>query len=780
METTGKKISKFDDAGDIKKILAIFNKNKALSLLIIALFFIGGLFYAYFTPPTYETYATIEVSNDNLDLSLDNVVRGGKIDNEATLIDTEVEILKSRSLIEKALEDVGFQIRYFTFNNYKQIELYKNMPVEVNELKIKNSLVYGTKFVIEPINDKKFKLYVDHGGVLSSVKKSLSTLLGKRSNEISYSGVHEFGERIDNNYFSMVINKKSDLVNSKYAFIVLNKDRAIDEVSRNLNVFPLSKNGSVIKLIYQDSVAQRAKDFLDHLIDKYMEQSIHKKTSKASTALNFVDEQLKEVSTKLHEAAMKLENFKEENNLVDVKIESQVILTNRSKVKAELEKVKVQESAFNALYNEFKTGNYGAVSSLAKDYPVLASLLDDLQKAKSKKITLLSTFTEEHPDVQKVNEEIDDIRMALESAIESISDSLSEKRRSLEDTLYNSETTLLKFPEKERELAALQRKYKVLEQTYEFLLQKQAEMSINKASTVSGNRILDRAVLPTKPVKPNVPMILLTSLLLGFIAAMFMAYLREILDDKIKTREDIVSNTRIPFYGVIPQVRSADKMFTIEDQQSVASEALRLIRTNLEFIPTENKSKVIVVSSTVPGEGKTTIATNLAAVFGMSDKKTIVLSLDMRRPMLHRVFGLTNKIGMSTVLSKNNTLKEVIWEHKKIKNLDIITSGPIPPNPSELMQSGKIDEIIDELRKEYDYIIIDAPPMGMVTDALLLMKLADISLIVFRSEYSEKDYIKSLEDMVRSYHIKNVGIVLNSVKPKNMSQSFFKYSYTYK
>jgi len=192
----------------------------------------------------------------------------------------------------------------------------------------------------------------------------------------------------------------------------------------------------------------------------------------------------------------------------------------------------------------------------------------------------------------------------------------------------------LKFPEKERELATLQRKYKVLEQTYEFLLQKQAEMSINKASTVSGNRILDRAVLPTKPVKPNIPMILLTSLLLGFIVAMLVAYLREILDDKIKTREDVASNTRIPFYGVIPQVRSADKMFTIEDQQSVASEALRLIRTNLEFIPTENKSKVIVVSSTVPGEGKTTIATNLAAVFGMSDKKCIVISLDMRRPML--------------------------------------------------------------------------------------------------------------------------------------------------
>ncbi len=780
MENIQKKLSKLDDTTDVKKVLAVFSKNKALTLFIVSLFFVGGLFYAYITSPTYETYSSIEVSNDNLDLSLDSVVRGGNIDNEATLIDTEVEILKSRSLIEKALDDIGSQIRYYSASNYKEIELYKNSPIEVTELKVKNPLVYGTKFIIEPINSEKFELSVDHGGMLRSIKKSIMSLFGKRTPEVEYKGVHSFGERIDNNYFSLVVNKKENLSGYSYAFVIYNKDRLVDQVSQNLSVFPISKNGSIIKMVYQDSVAQRAKDFLDKLVNKYLEQSIRKKTSKASTALTFVDEQLKEVSKKLQESALRLENFKEENNLVDIKTESQVTLTNLSQVKSQLSDIKVQESAFNALYGEFKTGNYGAVSSLAKDYPVLASLLNDLQQAKSRKIQLLAKFTQEHPDVQKVNEEIDDIRMALESAIESISDSISEKRRSLEDTLYSSETMLLKFPEKEREIAALQRKYKVNEQTYEYLLQKQAEMSINKASTVSGNRVLDRAILPTKPVKPNVPMILLTSLLLGFIVSMLVAYIREMLDDKIKTREDIVTNTRIPFYGVVPQVRSADKMFTIEDQQSVASEALRLIRTNLEFIPTENKSKVVVVSSTVPGEGKTTIATNLAAVFGMSDKKTIVLSLDMRRPMLHRVFGLTNKIGMSTVLSKNNSLKEVIWEHKKIKNLDIITSGPIPPNPSELMQSGKVDKIIEELRKEYDYIIIDAPPMGIVTDALLLMKLSDIALIVFRSEYSEKEYLKSLEDMVQSYQIKNVGIVLNSVKPKNMTQSFFKYSYTYK
>ncbi len=771
---------RWDDGGDFKKVLSVLGKQKALTLFIVTLFFIGGLTYFYFSKPIYETYSSIEVGGDDIDLSLDAVVRGGGIGDDTTLIDTEVEIIKSRSLIEKALDKVGYDTQYFTTSGYKERELYKSSPIEVKELVVKDPLFYGTKFIIKPIGNDRYRIYPDSGGVVDSIKKTIFSLLGKKIREIDYSGEHEFSERVDNNYFSLVVDRVGEFENSSYSFVVLNKDRAVDRISSNLSVFPISRNGSIIKMIYQDNSAKRAKEFLDSLVNIYLDQSVEKKTSQASSALTFVDEQLKEVSKKLQNSAVKLENYKEENNLVDIETESQAILTNLNSFKAQLSEIRVQESAFSALYNEFKTGNYGSVSSLAIDYPVLGTLLSDLQAAKSERIDLLSNVTELHPDVAQIDEKINDIKMALESAIESISDSIREKKRSLEDTLYNSETKLLKFPEKERELADLQRKYEVNERTYEFLLQKQAEMSINKASTVSSNRVLDRAVEESTPVKPNLMMIVGSSLLLGLITAMILAFLRDFLDQKIKTREDLASGTKIPFYGVVPYVRNADKMFMLDDQQSIASEALRLIRTNLEFIATENKSKVIVVTSTVPSEGKTTISTNLAAVFGIGEKKCIVLSLDMRRPMLHKVFALTNKMGMSTVLSKKSMLKEVIWEHKKIKNLDIITSGPIPPNPSELMQSGKIEEIISELREEYDYIIIDSPPMGLVTDALLLMKQADISLVVFKSEFSEKEYVKSLEEIISSYDIKNVGLVLNGVRPKNMSQSFFKYSYAYK
>ncbi len=761
-----------DSNKDIKRFFSLLSKNKLLILSIMALSLLGGLIYLYFAQPIYETYSTVEVSNDKLDVDIMNQRKFENTDT-MTLIDTQVEVIRSKKMIKAAIDKIGYQTRYYVYENYRKRELYKDNPFEIADLEIKTPHFYGAEFFIEPIDQDRFRLYTKKPGVLSS-------LLNSGNDTVVYDGEYFFNKEVNTPYFSATFKRKYPLKANKYSFVVQDKDSAANDVAKRLSVFPTARNSSIIKLIYQDNIALRAKDFLDALVDNYIEKSVSKNSSQASQALAFVDQQLKEVRAKLKESAIKLENFKEENNLINIKSESDATVKQLSDLRSQLADIKMQENAFASLYEEFKKGNYGAVSSLAKEYPVLQTLLADLQKAKSEKINLLSLYTPYHPDVQKANEKVQDIQMALESSIESINDTLREKRRSIEDALYARETTLSKLPEKERQLAELKRTYDVNQKTYQFLLEKQAEMSINKASNVSPNKVLDRPSIPKRPVKPNKPMVLGASLLLGFIASLLFVLFRDTFDNKVKTKEDITQNTRLPFYGVIPYVKSANKIFVIEDQQSIASEAMRLIRTNLEFITTPNKGKVIVVTSTVPAEGKTTTSTNLAAVFGMSDKKTIVISLDMRRPMLHKLFALTNKVGMSTVLSKNSELNEVIWEHKKIKNLDIITSGPIPPNPSELIQSGDLKGIIDKLRESYDYIIIDAPPIGSLTDAILLMKLADISLVVFRSEFSEKEFLPSLEEMVDSYKLQNVGIILNSVKEKNMSQSFFKYSYTYK
>ena len=764
--------------GDVQKIFKTIKRHKFLILFTTLLFLLGGAFYNYMATPVYESEATIKVSKERLDLQFTSVIRAMGLDSEASLIDTEIEILKSRNLIEKAIDAVNYNVRYFTKEGLKNIELYKDTPFKVKNIVVKDPLFYNRKFVVKQLDANTFLLETQDT-FFSRLKDKISSLLGKSKPKLFYKEVHKFGEKIDNDFFSLVIEKVRDFKNGYYYFFSEPKYQLIKKINDNLEVFSATKNAAVIKLVYDDTNALRAKDFLDNLTREYLEQSVNQKTAEASKALAFIEEQLKKVSKKLKESAIKLENFKEENNIVDVGIESDVTLRKLSELESQLNDLTLDENNLKIIYEEFQKGNYSAISSLSADYPVIEKMLTDLISTINKKNELLVDFTENHPDVMKVTAQIEELKRALEDTIESMYESVKEKKKSLEDIIYTQETGLMKLPEKERVLADLKRKYLVNEKTYSYLLEKQAEMSINKAATVSSNKILDYASMPHKPIKPVKLFVLSASGLLGLIFGLLGAFMKDYFDTKIKTKEDIAELTRLPIFGVVPYVKDANKLFVLEDPQSLASESIRTIRTNLDFVGAskDERSKVVVVTSVVPGEGKTTIAANLAAVLGNSEKKTIILSLDLRRPRLHRIFNLANKGGMSTVLAGKDDLKDVIWEHQTIKNLDIITSGPIPPNPSDLIDSSIMQEVFDTLRREYDYIIIDSPPVSSVTDAILLMKNANVSLSVFMSEYSEKDYVKSLNEMVEMYGLKHIGIVLNGVKPKYLPESFSKYNY---
>ena len=769
------------DNVDIQRVFKVIKRHKLLILLTTLLFLIGGAIYNYISTPVYESEATVKVSKERMDLQFTSVIRAMGLDTKASLIDTEIEILKSRNLIDKALESVHYGIRYFTKDGFKNVELYRNSPFEIENLVIKDPLFYGQKFTIKQINSNTYLLKTDES-LISKIKDTVLGFIGTVQPKLKYKEVHKFSEKVDNDIFSFVVKKRNDFKNGSYYFYSEPKYRIIQAIDNNLEVFSATKNASVIKLVYDDTDAQRAKDFLDSLTRIYLEQSVNQKTTEASKALSFIEEQLKNVSKKLKESAIKLENFKEENNIVDVGIESDVTLRKLSDLESQLNDITLQENNLKIIYDEFQKGNYSAVSSLTVDFPVLEKMLTDLLTAINKKNDLLVDYTENHPDVIKISAQIDETKRALEDTIESMYESVKEKKKSLEDIIYTQETGLMKLPEKERVLADLKRKYLVNEKTYSYLLEKQAEMSINKAATVSSNKILDYAIMPHRPIKPIKLFVLSASGLLGLIFGLLGAFMRDFFDTKIKTKEDIVQLTKLPVFGVVPYVKeivSSNKLFVLDDPQSLASEAIRTIRTNLDFIamPKSKRSKIIVLTSTVPSEGKTTIAANLAAVLGNSEKRTIVLSLDLRKPKLHSLFNLNNKVGMSTILAGKDELKDAIWEHQHIKNLDIITSGPIPPNPSDLIESEKMQEIFDELRKSYDYIIIDSPPVGSVTDAILLMKNSDISLAVFMSEYSEKEYVKNLNEMVQMYGLKHIGLILNGVKLKNMPESFSKYNY---
>jgi len=342
--------------------------------------------------------------------------------------------------------------------------------------------------------------------------------------------------------------------------------------------------------------------------------------------------------------------------------------------------------------------------------------------------------------------------------------------------LNKCQSTLKQYPEIEKKLGQHQRVFEVNDHIYSYLLQKQSELSIERVAIASDKKVLDYARAASVPLNKKLPFTLIVSMFLGMIVSLLHTIIRSAMDSKLKSVDDIHSITDIPIYGIVPYISDKslyNSLYVMDDLNSGASEAFRAIRTNLNYLVSANDSKVILISSSMPNEGKTIVAANLASIIGMSDKKCIILSLDMRRPELHDKFSLPNDVGMSDILSGRVSYNKAVWEHKDYKNLHIITSGAIPPNPAELIESKHMSDFIEDLRKEYDYIIIDTPPINYVSDALSILKYSDLNLFVLKSEFSDEKYLIELDKILKKLNIKNSGIILNSVKSKYTIKKYF-------
>ncbi len=748
---------------NFKKILYLLSKYKLSNIFIFLLFIAGGIFYIYFTTPEFRTYMTVEVEK--------NVNNGGGGDfltqirqsNEG--IETEIDVLRSRFLVEKALETVDFNIQYYKKEGFKKVEIYKDVPFKVKDVNIKDDYFYGKLFKIVVKDNDSFYLSLDENLLDRVLKK-----IGLKKEEKEFEKLHLFNRKIETPYFSFVVEKIRDMREGEEYFFKINPFQSVvNSILNNLSVKPFSFQSSVLKVEFQDSNPQRAADFLNILGKEYLKQSVERKIQETSKSLAFIEEQLKIVNKRLQKSQEKLKIFQSQNKIVNVGVQSEDMIRRVSDYETRLAQAKIEKDSLDILLREIKRGNFEAVSGFSTQYPVLANLVQNYQNLLIQRDRLLNEYTELHPLVQANKKQLEQTKRAIKKTLDGIRKSLAVRIKELKQSIKNIESQLISLPSKEKDYANLERRYRVNERLYNYLLERESELKVAKAATVSKKRILDKALPDETPVKPKKSMIMAISLLLGIVSVFLMTILRYMTDTKIKTKKDIEEITDIPIYGELPFI--ADKRlyktaYVLENPNLPASEALRTIRTNIEFTPSEHNSKIIVVTSTVPNEGKTVVTANLATILGMGEKKCIVVSCDLRRPELHLKFSLPNSVGLSNVLVGKAKLEEVIWEHEELTNFDIITSGFIPPNPYELLDSHKMKEVIETLRKNYDYIVLDTPPIDLVSDAFLLMRYADITLFVCKSEYSERRFIEKINYVVKKYKIKNPGIILNAVKEK--------------
>jgi len=745
---------------DLKEIFRTIFRYKVMVISLVIIATVISAYIAYFKPNIYKASSTVEVGIEGGGHDVLSMAMSPGTVNSAT----EMEIIRSRFLAEKAAEHVDILHRYYTTRRFKEIELYKQSPFRVGMLK-----GYGLSFDLYPLDDKNYRLVVEE-------------MKDRNGTAWSYDKVLPYGEEIDSAHFHLNVVKTGKMNDPQYRFVIYNpKDTGVVG-QRGVQVAQLSKFSTILEISHEDNVALRAQEFTNALAQAYLQQNIEKKTKEATRKLKFIDKQLKRITENLKSSAVKLEKFKKNSStMISLSTKAEAAIRQMSEKESKLAMISIKQEMLSDLYKKVKSGkNLESLAYTGMDagnsVSQLALMIKELQATIVRKKVLSAEYTEVYREVVKVKRAIEQHKKIIISTIEDMEKNIRERKAFLKKSIAKQQKELDKLPADERMIGDLQRKFSVNKKIYSYLLEKRSETAILKAATVSKNRIIDTALIPHSPIKPKRKLIVLVGLILGLILGIALAFLRAFIDDRIRSEEDISHATQIPLLGIIPHIKNTkETLSVVNSPKSAVAESFRHLRTNLQFMESKKGSHIISVTSTIGGEGKTTVSINLAAIMSMANKKTIILNMDMRKPTLHERFGIGNKKGMSTLLSKHTSLGSVI-QHTEYKYLDVITSGPVPPNPSELIQGELMEQVLEKLSEVYDVIIMDTPPVGLVTDARTLMHLSDTSIYLLRAEYSKKGFLRGIEQLYQHKEMKGLGILLNDIK---VSKDGYGYGYGY-
>jgi len=737
------------------KIFFTITSNYIVSITFIAIIFliVSGIF-AYYKPNIYASNTTIQVLRKN--------VITKAFGQNTTDINDIISILTSRYIVQKALETLDVGTIYYNVNSHgKKTEVYQNLPFIVTH-QILSKAMYSRKFILKPIDNKHFLLKIKQPSMWSI--RGIFVKLGLRkinvNQKTSFQQVCEYNKSIHTQWFTFTIKKLKKLRHSKYIFYFIQKKDYYKKYSAGLKA-TLQPKSSIITLTYQDHVAIRAKTILNAIVQEYIYENMREKTLLTQKTLNFINSQLKKVNLKLSTFEQNLQNYKIKNNIVNINRKASLSAKQVTNYKSKELSIQTEINTLINLQHFINTHKNlnGLILGRAKFVNFsLIELIKKLQKMIDKKDMLLIDYTEIHPKVINITKSITSLKSTIKITLANSIRELRQRDRYIKNILAKYKEFIRALPEEQKTLTALSRPLKVNESIYKFLLKKRAEMAILKSSTITNIHIVDKAIVEPSPIKPKRNIIVLIGLIIGIIIGIAQAFLREFMITTVRTIDDIKKLTSLPLYGVIPL--NKDKI-----TKYAYIEAFRKLKTNIQFIQKNQNNKVIVISSFVFNEGKTSTVAHLAKALAINNKKVLALDLDIRNPSLHEQFDLDNDIGIVNYLISRNKPVKVIRK-TDIHGLNVITVGADYSNPHELILSKKFIQLLEKLKKYYDYIVIDTPPIAIYTDAMILMKYADITLSIIRVNYTKKEFVENIDNMARNNLQNEIGIVLNATSIK--------------
>lgn len=761
-------------AHDILNILKQYKWSIIFITLIAAML---SYAYLYFKPSIYESYAIIKVkphiSNKSSDLIED---RTSTI--TSTDVAEEISLLKTFKINNNALNKIHFKVQYFTEEAYKQVEMYNTSPIKIQNIDILNKEIIGKKLTFIP-KENGYSLHYTN-----SYKDKIENAIFKtKLFEFNNNTIFPYDKIISNKYFKLSIHK-SAVVDKPIQFIINGNKREIFEniVKEQLEITQLEKDTSLIKISYKDTIPARAQLYVNALTKSFIQHSINSKNQQNNKTLDFIVKELNNIKQELKDSEQQLEKYQVAQSVIEPSVQASEYIRKLSDIEIQLSENHLKKKLILNLINFVQQNdNLDAIApSLSKlDDQNTLRLITKLQDAQLLEEKLSIEYTDEYPKLQSVRKQINNIREKIAFNLKNLRTNIQYQNNNLIARKNTYENDLKKLPSQERQLVNIKRNYEVKSKMYEYLLKKKSENKIVQFSTFSDYQIIDHAYNSNLPIKEERSLIIfILSILFGFLFGSILALIRHYGNRKIQNKQDLTQLTSLPIYGSIPFYKQKPNQLEVHTQaKSPFTESFRTLRTNLQFMKQEDQATTILITSTIAGEGKTTTSANLATILEMAKYKTLVINLDLRKPTLHKFFSVNNNMGVSTYLNGNHNLEDIILT-TEFANLDIITSGPIPLDPSELILSKRLPALLEKLKTMYDYIILDSAPIGIVTDTKTIMQYSDLNLILLREDYAKKDFISTLEQIIEKHQFKNIGLILNASKEEG-GEYGYGYSYEY-
>ncbi|MBD2701422.1 polysaccharide biosynthesis tyrosine autokinase [Spirosoma sp. BT702] len=702
----------------------------------------GAYVYLKYKQPVYRIQASLLLQDEKRGNVQTNPLKELEAYSPKKVVENELEVLRSSSLMDQVVTSLHLDTKYYRETSFGKREIYMDSPVWIQ---------------VESGNPALYK------------KPLTLAFLENQSVRINGGQVYPLNQRLQTPYGNLRIMTRQPVTAKSLPVLVqvMPQASAVGMYLDNLKVEPTSKTSTVIRLTLEDAVPQKGEAILNSLINAYNQAAVTDKNKMAASTLQFVEKRLRMVSGELAGVEKNVEQYKSGLGITDLSTQAQSFLQTTQQNDTQLSQVNIQLAALNEL-QEFITNQSdkrgSTPATVGLNDAVLLGEINKLADLELKRDALTQTTSEDNPLLQTVDNQIKATRNNIGQNIKTMKAMLTSSKEEYVAKNEKLEKNIRSIPQQERALMDIARQQTIKNNLYTYLLQKREEMAVTFAASVADSRILDAATSSGSPVKPVGVVIYSLFGLLGLLLPTAAIAGKQALNTRVTRRFDVENSTQVPILGEVMNKRHRDVLVVAPHQRSVIAEQIRSIRTNLQGWASDVTPKqVMLFTSSMSGEGKSFVSLNLGASMAMMGQPTVILEMDMRMPRLHQLFGIDNSVGLSSYLNGDATLAEILKPVPGHPNYFIIPCGPLPPDPSELLGGRHVKQLIDLLRDQFRYVLLDAPPIGIVTDAQVIAPFADTTLYVIRHGVTPKHSLKLLDTLYRENRFQNLQIILNAV-----------------